>query len=205
MSPVVERRSDFRHGLPAAQAEFHSISTAPERGGPIGDRHGFSVEWNPPRRSLIVGLLTGGRPADIPRLISTFIVNAVKRHAFWASSYVREKCCEVVSPLIANSDSATAPAVKLGHGSVEASVLHSRPNLIFPDVSQTMSPPGVAKSFVVVAPARSCSAAVELVGHNARTLPAIAKAIPPRDRPAVGVFSTFCAGLHKESAKSAAC
>ena len=61
--------------------------------------------------ALIVSLLQWSGPAAIPWSVGTIVVDAIQRHAgIWAAPHVAQEGREIVPPLVAHGDAATAPS-----------------------------------------------------------------------------------------------
>lgn len=84
-------------------------------------------------RASISHLLLRSSPSDITRLVTSVIVDAVKRCAavLWLGSDVRDESVEAVSPLSAHGDPAPAVVLEIPYTRILAAIFGVLPRFVF--------------------------------------------------------------------------
>lgn len=79
------------------------------------------------RCTTIRGLLGGGRPAAVTRLVVAVVVNTVDRASAWTFSHIRQEVQEVGAPAIADRDSSSTVVAVRSVSTVVAPAVHRAP------------------------------------------------------------------------------
>lgn len=92
------------------------------------------------RQPTIVGLNVGRCPSTVCRTVRAIVVNAVELMAWsWRRTHVVEKCGEVVSPSVANSDAARSVVTEFRVVRFVAAPTHPEPSVVSRRLSEAMS------------------------------------------------------------------
>lgn len=121
---------------PSLKPKFDGVSAASPFFSPLRKSFLNTIKLVFGCSSKVISLLFRGCPSAVSWGVPKVIVNSVNRHTFWALAHCSKKRREVVSPLVTDSDTSTAPQVKPMVCRVVAPVFHMGPYAVAASFSE---------------------------------------------------------------------
>lgn len=146
---------------------------------PLYESHGLATVCDDSIPSRIRRLFKSRLPSAVLRRIAKVVVDSPDRHfRFWFLSHISKKCCEAVSPAIANRD---APRPIIGIGGVlrvMAPLLDVVPRAVFHSADSTVSQLGVSRPLSLKTPAALRVTQGKTLRDHLNVIAAITNAMP---------------------------
>lgn len=172
-------RQGIRDRQPVVQAFSDGRIAEPNTSPPVADGQRLAVMSQPPVGPPVARLLRACGPAAVGRRVRAVVVDAVKlMSARRTSAHVANEGSEILAPLVAHSDSASAVAVELGVVSIVAARFCGRPHPVFGHRASAMNCQTRSRGLVLQATATADASTPQVFGAHQCYSAAVASASP---------------------------